>query len=380
MQGVIFATPFVVTNSISHLCHSTCRQGTMSRHSDCMNSKVLWRALLVFAIFALVANLFRPPIVRLHGLQYWGNVTRSGSHSKSSHHDATFSYDEDIDWSQYAYCQYVTNEAYLCNAVMIFEALVRLEAKAERLMLYPEDWTVADNTSIGELLMKARDEFDVRLEPVQVQHFEGDLTWAESFTKLLAFNQTRYKRVISLDSDSTVLQPMDELFLLPSAPVAMPRAYWLDDTLSSQLVLVEPSTFEFERIQAAFARRAKSDFDMEIVNDLYGESCLVLPHRRYDLITGEFRAGLEEHARYLGSKEERWDGEKVLAEAKFLHFSDWPVNKPWLPAAPEVVAAHMPKCVVTTNETTDCRDQELWLGFYEDFRERRLRVCGVDVQ
>lgn len=31
-------------------------------------------------------------------------------------------------------------------------------------------------------------------------------TWAESYTKLLPFNQTQYDRVLSLDSDSTVLQ------------------------------------------------------------------------------------------------------------------------------------------------------------------------------
>jgi len=53
-------------------------------------------------------------------------------------------------------------------------------------------------------------------------------TWSDSYTKLLAFNQTQYDRVLSLDSDSTVLKPMDELFLLPDCPVAMPRAYWLE--------------------------------------------------------------------------------------------------------------------------------------------------------
>lgn len=30
--------------------------------------------------------------------------------------------------------------------------------------------------------------------------------WAESFTKLLAFNQKQYDRVLSLDSDATILQ------------------------------------------------------------------------------------------------------------------------------------------------------------------------------
>lgn len=62
---------------------------------------------------------------------------------------------------------------------------------------------------------------------------------------------------------------MDELFELPSAPVAMPRAYWLDKFyLSSQIVLLEPSEFEFKRILDAFEHRASNDFDMEIVNDL----------------------------------------------------------------------------------------------------------------
>lgn len=247
-------------------------------------------------------------------------------------------------------------------------------------MLYPEQWVISNESRTGQLLVKAQDEYDVRLVPITVQHFDGESTWADSFTKLLAFNQTDYKRVLSLDSDSTVLQPMDELFLLPSAPVAMPRAYWLDHTLSSQLVLVEPSAFEFKRIQKAFANRTDDQFDMDIMNDLYGDDCLIIPHRRYDLITGEFRAGDSGHTSYLGSKEEQWNPDGALEEAKFLHFSDWPVNKPWLPTASEVMEDNVPKCVGASDGTMDCRDRELWLGFYEDFRERRSRVCGIDVR
>lgn len=64
-----------------------------------------------------------------------------------------------------------------------------------------------DNTTAqGRLLVQARDHFAVALQPIEVQHFDGQETWADSFTKLLAFNQTRYKRVLSLDSDATVLQ------------------------------------------------------------------------------------------------------------------------------------------------------------------------------
>ena len=144
-------------------------------------------------------------------------------------------------------------------------------------------------------------------------------------------NQTHYDRVLSLDSDSTVLQCLDELFLLPHAPVAMPRAYWQWDgkyELSSQLLLVEPNATEFDRVMRAVDSAAKNDYDMDILNHMYSGSAMVLPHREYDLLTGEFKGGPDkDHSLYLGNPEEKWDPKKVLAEAKFLHFSDWPVPK-----------------------------------------------------
>ncbi|KAL4860801.1 hypothetical protein BDV12DRAFT_181099 [Aspergillus spectabilis] len=282
-----------------------------------------------------------------------------------------------VNWSGFAYTQYVTNAAYLCNSVMLFETLHRLNSKADRLMMYPDSFSAdeQDPSSESRLLRKARDEYGVKLMPIRVQsRNSGDPTWAESYTKLLAFNQTQYKRVLSLDSDSTILQPMDELFLLPPCPVAMPRAYWLnpnDHTLSSQLVLIQPSEFEFTRVMAAISDAGSSDYDMEIVNDLYKDSALILPHRRYDLLTGEFRS--KSHSAYLGNDLEPWDPEKILKEAKYLHFSDWPVPKPWLSASPSIVQNEQPTCDMNpaTGQEDDCRARDIWLEFYADFATRR---------
>ena len=52
--------------------------------------------------------------------------------------------------------------------------------------------------------------------------------WDESVTKFLAFGLEYYDRVIALESEITLLDSLDELFLLPHTPVAMPRAYWTD--------------------------------------------------------------------------------------------------------------------------------------------------------
>lgn len=291
----------------------------------------------------------------------------------------TIQFGKQVDWSRFAYTQYVTDTNYLCNSLMLFEALQRLGSKADRLLMYPDDFSVAadDSSREAKLLRIARDKYGAKLRPIQVQSRNGGdgksclpvvgynvmailavhfvslrliaivVTWAESYTKLLAFNQTDYDRVLSLDSDSNVLQvgveslnnidstyadpslqAMDELFLLPACPVAMPRAYWLnpnDRVLSSQLVLIQPSNFEFDRIMAAISNASSNAYDMEIVNDLYRDSATVLPHRPYDLLTGEFRG--KHHAAYLGNEIEEWDSYAILREAKFLHFSDWPVPK-----------------------------------------------------
>ncbi|KFA71043.1 hypothetical protein S40288_10442, partial [Stachybotrys chartarum IBT 40288] len=255
-----------------------------------------------------------------------------------------------IDWSAFAYIQYVTNSAYLCNSVMLFEVLHRLGSKADRVMMYPSYMVDPDathgDTEDARLILKARDEYDVRLVPITIKHRDSaDPTWADSYTKLLAFNQTAYKRVLSLDSDSTILQPMDELFLLPSCPVAMPRAYWLypeESILSSQVMLIQPSTVEFERIMGEIDTAGQDDYDMEIANELYRDSALVLPHRPYNLLTGEF--GNDDHVGYLGSDREEWDPVAVYNEAKFVHFSDWPVPKPWLPSPDGVWLKKQPKC------------------------------------
>ncbi|KAI1090922.1 glycosyltransferase family 8 protein [Rostrohypoxylon terebratum] len=290
--------------------------------------------------------------------------------------------DAQVNWSQFAYTQYVTNAAYLCNSVMIFETLSRLGSKADRVMMYPE--TMMDpaetNPSSEEarLIVKARDEYKVKLVPVSVQRRAGgDATWAESFTKLLAFNQTQYKRVLNVDSDATILQTMDELFLMPPCPVAMPRAYWLfpdNKILSSQLMLVQPSAVEFDRIMKKMETAGRNDYDMEIVNQLYIDTAMILPHRPYDLLTGEFRG--DNHVNYLGTDREEWDPVAIFNEAKFLHFSDWPVPKPWISMSDSMRQDKQPKCV-EKNGQEDCSARELWNGFYNDFAQRRSTVCST---
>lgn len=80
-------------------------------------------------------------------------------------------YDE-VDWSRYAYTQYATSETYLCNCVMVFEALHRLGSRADRLLFYPKEWDLvvdSDSDRISQLLVLAKDEYNVQMVPVTIE-------------------------------------------------------------------------------------------------------------------------------------------------------------------------------------------------------------------
>ncbi|KFA46159.1 hypothetical protein S40293_03814 [Stachybotrys chartarum IBT 40293] len=291
-----------------------------------------------------------------------------------------------VNWSRFAYTQYATDRDTLCNAVMIFESLHRLESKADRVLLYPLEMlnplVPEENASDdARLLLRARDDYHVHLVPITI-HFGGiDADpRTESFIKLLAFNQTSYDRVLALDSDSVLLQHMDELFLLPPATVAMPHAYWLfpdEEIFSSHVMLVQPSIREFNRVMRKVKHAEPTYYDMDIINDLYRKKALVIPHRPYNLITSEFASS--HHGPYLGSDDEDWDPTAAYGEAKYIHFSDWPVTKPWLPTTGDALRRRQPKCPVN-NVGELCTAMEIWNGLYNDFRAQRERVCHLPVK
>ena len=98
----------------------------------------------------------------------------SHDHLVSTNADVLEAVASSVDWSRFAYVQYVTNTQYLCNSVMLFAILERLGCRSERLMMYPQGWN-ADTSEGGEendesrLLRLARDKYKVKLQPIHVQ-------------------------------------------------------------------------------------------------------------------------------------------------------------------------------------------------------------------
>lgn len=117
---------------------------------------------------------------------------------------------------------------------------------------------------------------------------------------------------------------------------------------------------------------------MEIMNSLFGSTCLLLPHRTYALLSGEYRS--DNHESFLnldvslrgaeeGNKEE-WNPDVVINDARFVHFSDHPLGKPWT-VSEDDIRKMAPLCNKISGWEEECRTRDVWLDLYEDFRERR---------
>jgi hypothetical protein len=307
-------------------------------------------------------------------------------------------------FKRFAYSQYTTDTQSLCNSLMVFESLEKLGSRAERVLLYPKIWLEATDDHINwQLLHKAESQFGVNLIPVNLLESDyngakpGTLDnpsadWDLSITKLRIFELHQYDRILHLDSDVTLLQHMDELFSMPKAPIAMPRAYWTDSPeplwpYTSLIMLVEPDRRELPAMMEILRQwQAKADYskskkyDMDLLNHRFSLSTTTLPHRPYAMLSAEFRN--RDHSAYLGTANEqkgetieKWDPEKALKEAKLVHFSDWPLPKPWIMWPNDGLVEMQPDC--GGDYTSECKEREIWKKLYEDFRKRRKKLCKI---
>ncbi|KAF2661495.1 glycosyltransferase family 8 protein [Lophiostoma macrostomum CBS 122681] len=259
----------------------------------------------------------------------------------------TTSDSDSVNWSSYAYSLYATDSATLCHAVLVFDALARLGSKADRVLFYPKYWdtVVADaRDRDSQLLVMARDTYKVKLQPISLLTVEGRTT---------------------------------------ATPIALPRAYWSLSKpwpLTSLLMVIQPNLDEFARFKKTITGGGNEalvnahKFDMELINERFEDNAMVLPHRPYALLSGEFRS--HNHSAYLGSTSKDWDAERVYSEAKLVHFSDWPLPKPWIMWPQEGLAEMQPDCG-GRHDAAPCAERRIWKHLYDDFRLRRKDICRL---
>lgn len=126
---------------------------------------IVFFALLLLLTRTTLSNEPRPDAI--DPIRWSMNRTSDG------HEDSSRTTWKSTDWSHFAYVQYVTNLPYLCNSLMLFESLHRLGCKPDRVMMYPSQFSLEGNHTEARLLRKARDEYKVILNPIEVLRRKG---------------------------------------------------------------------------------------------------------------------------------------------------------------------------------------------------------------
>lgn len=188
---------------------------------------------------------------------------------------------------KFAYVYYATDEKYMCSALVNLARLKSfgIGSGIDLVLMLPA------NFNAPEYLLANLRTIDGVVRRVPAAPKLDNSYYADVLVKLRVFELEEYTRIIYMDADSLVLRKMDELFLLPSAPLVASRSYWISPSengiyFSTMLMVIEPSAKEAQKAWELVPKVA-TPFDMDILNAVYGKSCMLLPIQ-YAMLTSHW--------------------------------------------------------------------------------------------
>lgn len=179
--------------------------------------------------------------------------------------------------SPYAYVFYATKAEYACSVLINIDRLKNIFYTKERIIVLVKPTLSSEHLS----RFVAQNATVIPYEPPLL--FDSDKPYySDVLLKLIGFRLHQYipslKRILILDSDQLILQPLDHIFLLPAVELAAPRAYWKGTLgFTSAFLLVSLSERLWNRIEHALQTIKHDTFDMDLLNEMFAETAMLLP-------------------------------------------------------------------------------------------------------
>ena len=183
----------------------------------------------------------------------------------------------DFSISPFAYVFYATEPDYACSVLVNIDRLNNLFNTTHRIIVLVRP----DLQSEYLKAFTAQNATVIPYEPPPLANNEVPY-YRDVLLKLVAFRLHHYipsiKRILVLDSDQLILQSLDHVFDLPSVDVASPRAYWTESTgVTSAFLLVCLSDRVWDKISHGLQTIGADVFDMDLINNLFQKTFLILP-------------------------------------------------------------------------------------------------------
>lgn len=168
-----------------------------------------------------------------------------------------------------AYVSTLTSgDAYVPGIEVLGKSLERSGTSHPRVLLTTSDVSREARARLADQGWQIRE-----VEPISNPTAKGALLFprfANVFTKLRAWEQTDFERVVLLDADTLVLQNIDDLF--ERSRFAAAPDFLLPDRFNSGVMVLEPSRETFAEMVAALAASGTYDGgDQGFLNTFFGD-------------------------------------------------------------------------------------------------------------
>jgi hypothetical protein len=185
--------------------------------------------------------------------------------------------EEDAPPSPFAYVFYATESPYACSALLNIHRLQDLYQTKHRIFVM-----LSKNMDGYSAVFERLGATVAIHDPPQLGAGSSVPYYKDCLLKLLSFGAHRMdpslRRILLLDADQLVMRNLDHLFELPIVDIAAPRAYWIgESTFAATLLLVMLSDRLMDTVFGAMEKLEPNVFDMDILNDLFGRTVLMLP-------------------------------------------------------------------------------------------------------
>ncbi|KPM44440.1 hypothetical protein AK830_g2069 [Neonectria ditissima] len=176
-----------------------------------------------------------------------------------------------------AYVFYATQDSYACSVLVNTHLLKMVHHSNHRIVVFlSKDVSAKYHRSLKALGVEVIKEQPMPLHSNSNDYYRGCLL------KLAAFRMHEIdpslRRLVVLDADQLILRSLDKVFDLPPADFYAPSAYWIDDSfLSSTIMLIQPNAELWTKIQQTVASLPPHQYDMDVVNALFGDDAPRLP-------------------------------------------------------------------------------------------------------
>lgn len=232
--------------------------------------------------------------------------------------------------NNYRYITVITNTRYLPGVYTLNYTLRRVGNKYPLSVLIPKN----DNSEIKEKLV-ARGIDVIEMEWVvpreEVLQHNSIFYWTDTLFKLNIFRLIQFDKIVYLDADMIILNPIDELFDVPhlSAVIAGKCLHPEWNGLNGGMMVIKPALDEYEGLVKMLPqticncqKQGKGFGDQDVINDYYSQWSNWTELHLSEIYNAMFGFGKESYFKAISKLEK-----KSIEEFKILHFIGY--FKPW---------------------------------------------------